>query len=111
MTGMSSATTLSEILSRSAMTKSALCAAAGVSRALFDDYLKGRTQPGVGQLVRIAEAAGMELDLVVRPQPRPLPESFVAVLEFGELFPRRPARPLINLGPTWRRAAERRAHG
>lgn len=45
------------------MTKSALSAASGVSRALIDDYLKGRRQPSVAQLQRLGMAAGLRLDL------------------------------------------------
>lgn len=108
---MDGAETIREILQRSGLTKSALCTAAGVSRALLDDYLKGHTRPSLAQVARIAEACELEVEVSVREKPRPLPESFVAVLEFGELFPRKPARPLVNLGPVWREASLRNARG
>lgn len=108
---MESAEVLAEVLARSGMTKSALCSAAGISRSQLDDYLKGRSRPSVAQLERIADAAGFELDVSVRPKPRPISPEFVAVLEFGDLFPRKPHRPLVNLGPVWRQAAALHEHG
>lgn len=38
-----------------------------------------------------------------------VPPGFVAVLAFGDLFPRAPKAPLHNLGPLWRESARRRA--
>ena len=89
------------------MTKSALCSSAGISRSLLDGYLKGRTQPSVSQLARIADSAGFRIDVSLHRKPRPIPPEFVAVLEFGELFPRKAPRPLVNLGPLWRAALSR----
>lgn len=107
MTSPDGATAVVEILARSGLSKSALSAASGVSRSLLDDYLKGRTQPSITQVTRLADAAGLDVLLLLQPKPRPLPESFVTVLEFGEIFPRRAPRPLTNLGPVWRSVAAR----
>lgn len=104
---MKSVAVLADLLQRSGLSKSALCAKAGISRSLLDDYLKGRSQPSVAQLDRIADSAGFRLDLVLEDKAQPVPPAFVAVLEFGDIFPRKPHPPLVNLGPMWRRAAGR----
>ena len=96
-----------EILARSGMTKSALCARADVSRTSLDAYLKGTTQPTVAQIERLAEAAGLVPQVSFTERPKPVSEQFVAVLEFGDLFPREPKAPPINLGPVWRAARNR----
>lgn len=96
-----------EILTRSGMTKSALCAKAKVSRTSLDAYLKGTTQPTVAQLERLASAAGLVPQISFVERPRAISEQFVAVLEFGDLFPRKPKAPPVNLGPVWRAARER----
>lgn len=90
------------------MAKSRLAAEAGVSRAQLDRYLSGRTQPAFEQVARLARAAGLDLDVQVRPQPKAFPEDLLLVLEFGETFATKPAGPLVNLGPVWREAARRR---
>lgn len=60
---MRAAEAVAEILERTGETKSSLSAKSGVSRALIDDYLKGRRQPSVAQLERLGEAAGLRLDI------------------------------------------------
>lgn len=94
---------VAEIVQRSGMSKTALSAASGVSRSLIDDYLKGRSQPSIAQVERLADAAGCALEVTVRPKAKAVPDEFLAVLEFGELFPRKAPKPLVNLGPMWRR--------
>lgn len=96
-----SARAVLEILRRSGTTKSALCASSGVSRSLLDSYLQGVSQPSVAQVERLASAAGLAVDLRLVPK-RAVPPEFLAVLEFGDLFPRRDKKPLTNLGPVWR---------
>jgi transcriptional regulator with XRE-family HTH domain len=59
-----------ELLAASGMTKSALCAAAGVSRSSLDEYLKGERQPSLRQLERLGEAAGLRVDISWRPAER-----------------------------------------
>ncbi|WP_436701207.1 helix-turn-helix domain-containing protein [Nocardioides sp. BYT-33-1] len=101
--------TVARILEQSGLSKSALAARSGVSRSMIDNYLKGTTQPSLAQTARLAEAAGLELEVTVRRRRRVVPEQFLAVLEFGDLFPRKPPRELPNLGPLWRDIARRTA--
>lgn len=63
---MTVAEAISDLMTRSGLSKSELCARSGVSRSLLDDYLKGRRQPAVAQLERLGEAAGLRLDVVWR---------------------------------------------
>lgn len=106
---MDAASVVRQVLDQSGLSKTRLSALSGVSRSLLDAYLKGDTQPSVAQVSRLADAAGLRLDITVRPRAeRTLPEEFIAVLEFGELFPRpEEPRPLVNLGPVWGRIRER----
>jgi|SRR6185312_11536386 len=56
------------------MTKSELASRSGVSRALIDDYLKGRRQPSLGQLERLGRAASRQLTVTwadLDPEPAP----------------------------------------
>lgn len=101
---MQSSAVVAQIVQRSGLSKAGLSAASGVSRSLIDDYLKGRSQPSIAQVERLAASAGLVLDVTVRPRTRSVPEEFLAVLEFGDLFPRKAPKPLVNLGPVWRRA-------
>lgn len=98
---------VNDIVDASGMSKSALSRESGVSRSLIDDYLHGRSAPTTRQIERLARAAGCTVEANVRPAPKRLPDSFVAVLEFGEMFPRKAPKPLVNLGPVWRGAQGR----
>jgi transcriptional regulator with XRE-family HTH domain len=102
---MDAAEILQQVLERSGMSKSQLCARAQISRSTLDEYLRGKKQPAYAQLVRIADAAGMQLSVSVAPRRRAMPEQFRLVLEFGEMFPRKEREPLVDLSPIWRRAA------
>ena len=100
---------VSDILARSGMSKAALCRESGVSRSLLDAYLSGRSAPSSRQLERLARAAGCEIRVLITPR-KPIhkaPESLVAVLELGELFPRKPAKPLPSMDHIWAAARER----
>lgn len=99
---MGGAAIVGRLLEVSGMSKALLSARSGVSRSQIDDYLKGRSQPTFSQLRRLADAADLLLEVDVRRAPRPVPEQFIAVLEFGDLFPRKPHAPPVNLGPVWR---------
>lgn len=105
---MPSSDVVAAIMERSALTKSQFAAATGISRAQLDRYLKGQSHPRLDIVWRVAQAAGIELDLVVRKPAEPMPEAFMHVLEFGELFPEYEKPPLINLGPVWRAVEQRR---
>lgn len=103
--GMEAAALVRHVLERSGLSKSRLSTVSGVSRALLDDYLHGRRNPSMAQVQRLAEAAGLSLEISLRPRPRPVPASFVAVLEFGDLFPRKPKPEPVPLREVWRRAS------
>ena len=97
---------VTELLNRSGLRKSELSARSGISRALIDDYLKARKQPTLRQLNRLAEAAGTTIELKIHQKPKPLPQAFIEVLEFGELFDAPSSRePLPDLSKVWREAA------
>lgn len=103
---MISASLVRRIVEASGLPKARLCAESGVSRALLDSYLKGVTQPSLAQIERLAASAGLDVDVVLRSRPstkRRVPEEFIAVLDFGDTFPRREPRPLHSLGPMWSR--------
>lgn len=104
---MDTTTLVAEILARSRKSKSTLSRESGISRSLLDGYLKGKNSPTMGQLRRLADAAGYEINLDLRPKPRPMPETLVHVLEFGDLFPQKERTPLVNLGPVWEQARNR----
>ncbi len=90
------------------MTKSALSEVSGVSRSLLDGYLKGTTQPSLPQLERLAAAAGRRIEVTVKRRLE-ISESFIAVLELGELFPRKEKDPLPDLSDVWALASRRAA--
>jgi transcriptional regulator with XRE-family HTH domain len=108
---MRAADLVESILEQSGLSKSRLSASSGVSRSLIDSYLSGERHPSIAQLARLAESAGLDLQASVTPRPRSVPAAFVAVLEFGELFPRREPRPLVDLSAVWRTAGAGRPGG
>lgn len=95
---------LLEILRTTPVTKSRWSADAGVSRALLDDYLKGRKQPSVAQLDRLISATGRHLDVTLTAAPTPVPSALIEVLELGELFEAERPAPLPDLSRIWRSA-------
>jgi len=76
--------TLQRVLEESGLTKTALCLQAGISRALFDDYLHGRKQPSLAQIERIADAAGLRATLALSKKPRPVSAEYIAVMELAD---------------------------
>ena len=75
------AQTLGHVLEESGLTKTALCSRAGISRALFDDYLRGRKQPSLAQIERIADAAGLRATVALSKKPQPVSAEYIAVME------------------------------
>ena len=69
------------MLARSGLSKSALCARAGISRSTLDEYLKGQKQPSFAQVGRLADAAGLRLHAVTRPKPSPISAEYIAVMK------------------------------
>lgn len=55
---------VSRALSRSGVTARQLASSAGLSEGRLSDYIHGRHSPGTDQLIRIASAAGLQLELV-----------------------------------------------
>ncbi|WP_162602316.1 helix-turn-helix domain-containing protein [Nocardioides daejeonensis] len=84
-----------ELLEVSGMSKAQLSRKSGVSRSAIDAYLAGGASPTLRQIDRLAAAAGCEVVTRVRRRSAapPVPESLVAVLEFGELFPQKERKP------------------
>ena len=78
------ARTLWRVLEESGLTKTALCSRAGISRALFDDYLHGRKQPSLAQIERIADAAGLRATVALSKKPRPVSAEYIAVMEMAD---------------------------
>lgn len=76
--------TLRRVLEESGVTKTALCTRAGISRALFDDYLHGRKQPSLAQIERIADAAGLRATVALSKKPRPVSAEYIAVMELAD---------------------------
>jgi transcriptional regulator with XRE-family HTH domain len=102
----SASTTLRQVLLGSELSKAALCARAGISRALFDAYLHGAKQPSLAQVVRIADAAGYRASVTLMEKPRPVSEEYLAVMELaGQLAGKRDTLPPLQFPSyLWRRA-------
>jgi hypothetical protein len=64
-TPLSEASLVADILARSGVGKSELCRRSGLSRSLLDSYLKGAKVPSLGQLRRIAAAAGVRVTVTL----------------------------------------------
>ena len=98
-------TALRHVLLDSGLSKAALCARAGISRALFDAYLQGAKQPSIAQIERIADAAGYRASIRLLEKPRPVSEEYIAVMELaGKLAGKRDVlAPLEFPHHLWRR--------
>jgi transcriptional regulator with XRE-family HTH domain len=94
----SEATLVADILARSGVGKSELCRRCGVSRSLLDSYLKGAKAPSLGQLRRLADAAGLRVVVTLTDAAGVDPVRAAALLrqvcETAEHLPRRAAGPL-----------------
>jgi len=98
------AETIRSVLVESGLRKSELCARAGVSRALLDDYLRGAKQPSLAQIERIVDAARMRLRLSLSPKPRPASQEFVAAVDLAEALSRGVFAPLAFPYGVWQKA-------
>jgi len=63
-TGDLAAELISQIRARSGLSQAELARRAGLERSVVNAYARGRRQPSVAALGRIADAAGLELELV-----------------------------------------------
>jgi transcriptional regulator with XRE-family HTH domain len=103
----SASATMRQVLRDSGLSKAALCARAGISRALFDAYLHGTKQPSLAQVVRIADAAGLRAGVTLSEKPRAVSPEYVAVMELaGQLAGKRDTLPPLEFPhQLWRRAS------
>jgi transcriptional regulator with XRE-family HTH domain len=81
---------LRQMLDTSGLTAAELARRAGVSRASVSEYLHGRRQPRVGQLERLAEAADLQVEIVLAPSWRARKEQLEDVLALADALPLRP---------------------
>ena len=89
---------IAEIRARARLSQAELARAAGMTRSVVNAYERGRRQPSVEALDRLASAAGMRLR-VARAEPKIDPERagriLEQVLELAEALPYR-ARPRLE---------------
>ncbi len=107
---MESSRLVAEILEVSGMSKAELSRRSGVSRTLIDNYLSGRTDPGVSQVRRLADAAKVDFQWSLEPAPEvtcpTVSEQFIGVLAMGVAIPgtgQMPRDPLPSLAHIWDR--------
>jgi len=89
----SAASLIDEIQRRSGLSQAELARRAGMPRSVLNVYLHGRREPGAETLLRIAAAAGMDLQLGRRKPPVDAERAariLVQVLELAEALPFRP---------------------
>src|SRR5215207_9134357 len=82
-----------EILRRSGLSQAELARRAGMPRSVVNVYAKGRREPGVDTLARLASAAGLQLELGKRSapvDPHRASRILVEVLELAEALPFKP---------------------
>jgi transcriptional regulator with XRE-family HTH domain len=94
----SSASLVEQIRRAGGLNQAELARRAGMPRSVLNVYLKGRREPGTEALLRVAAAAGIDLQLVRRRSPvdaEQAAERLVQVLELAEALPYRPRE---NLG-------------
>ena len=89
----SAASLLREVLQESGLSQAELARRAGIPRSVLNVYLRGRREPGVDTLLRIAAAGGMDLRLGRRQaavDSERASRILVQVLELAEALPFRP---------------------
>lgn len=100
-----------EIHDRSGLSQAELARRSGLPRSVVNAYSKGSREPGADALVRLAAAAGFELQLGRRRPPVDAERAgriLVQVLELAEALPFRP-RPTLNYPRLSDRLAPREA--
>ena len=89
----SSAALLHAIQRRSGLSQAVLARRAGFPRSVMNVYLRGKREPGADAVLRIAAAAGLELELSERRPPVDADragEVLEQVLQLAEALPFRP---------------------
>jgi transcriptional regulator with XRE-family HTH domain len=87
-----------EIHRRSGLSQAELARRAGIPRSVLSFYLHGRREPGVDVLLRIAAAAGVDLQIGNRRppvNPERASQILVQVLELAEALPFRPRSEML----------------
>jgi hypothetical protein len=90
---MSPASLVERIWRRSGLSQAELARRAGMPRSVLNVYLHDRRRPRTDALLRIASAAGLELQLAPRTSPVDAEQAgrrLVQVLELAEALPFRP---------------------
>jgi transcriptional regulator with XRE-family HTH domain len=90
---MASAMVIAKVLERSGLKQAELARRAGIPRSVLNAYLNGHREPGGDALLRIAAAAGVELEIKPRRPPvDPARASRILnqVLGLAEALPYRP---------------------
>jgi transcriptional regulator with XRE-family HTH domain len=88
-----SASLVGAILRRSGLSQAELARRAGIPRSVLNVYVRGRREPGTDALLRLAAAAGLDLELSQRRPPVDRERAgriLVQVLELAEALPFRP---------------------
>jgi transcriptional regulator with XRE-family HTH domain len=104
---------VSEILSRSGLSQAELARRAGMPRSVVNAYVHGKREPGADALMRLASAAGFDLELTPRRPPVDASRAskiLVQVLELAEALPFRP-RPELSYPRLADRAAKQGSAG
>jgi transcriptional regulator with XRE-family HTH domain len=89
---------VNEVYRASGLSQAELARRAGMPRSVVNVYLRGRREPGVDALAKLAAAAGLELTVVPRKAPLDAERAgriLVQVLELAEALPYRP-RPTLD---------------
>jgi transcriptional regulator with XRE-family HTH domain len=95
------ATLLAEIGHRSGLTQAELARRAGLDRSALSAYARGRRQPSVAALGRIAKAAGLKLEMVPATEESAIEHAgtvLAQVLDLAGSMPYRP-RPELEYPP------------
>jgi transcriptional regulator with XRE-family HTH domain len=89
---------LADLLAVSRLSIAGLARAAGVSRASVSEYVHGHRQPGVGQLERLAAAAGRRAEITFPLAWDRRQQELEDVLALADALPLRPQPPRTR---TW----------
>jgi uncharacterized protein len=98
---------IADIRRTTGLSQAELARRAGMQSSVLSAYARGRRQPSVESLARIAEAAGLELQLAPRADRAATEHAgkvLAQVLDLAEHLPYRP-RPELSYPPLIRRAA------
>jgi transcriptional regulator with XRE-family HTH domain len=89
---------IGRIVDGSGLSQAELARRAGISRSVLNVYLRGRREPGADALVRLAAAAGFDLEPTKREPPVDAERAgkiLVQVLELAEALPFRPRAEML----------------